>query len=162
MLGVNGALPYFFTVEFQQSQLPAFYCKFYVFFLQCCLHTISFLVTQFLKAVTQTHQICKTRHWFSAFDSVFNFTTHNSLCNTQELILQQRCLLLRRVCDILNAVLRFEFCVFSRCFRSRYNEHFWEKSPGLSEFVRFVTSAGLHVEFKPDLSFTAGNILKCY
>ncbi len=38
-----------------------------------------------------THQIYKTRHWFSDFDSVFNFikhfvqnTTHSSLCNTHK------------------------------------------------------------------------------
>ncbi len=61
-------------------------------YLTDCLHTKSSLFTQFLKADTNTrtiHQICKTIHYFSAFDSVFNFIKHflqNTTlnCNTHE------------------------------------------------------------------------------
>ncbi len=33
-------LPYFFTVEFRQPQLPFFYRKFYVVFLQCRVNLV--------------------------------------------------------------------------------------------------------------------------
>ncbi len=52
------------------------------------LHTEYFLVTQFLKAETQTHT--KSIKPDTNFQPLTQFTTHISLCNTQEFILRQR------------------------------------------------------------------------